>query len=125
VQPESVDKDHGKRDGHGWASLVRAFRPGMCTRNRKPRCSRTGVAPQFVQGRTPNGPRTPASIRKDSSRVQALSRVKTSAAARTPVYFAATGAAAASATASRKVLKIAHELPCAPYLVQLEYHRTI
>lgn len=41
------------------------------------------------------------------------------------MYFAATGAAAASATALRKVLKIAHELPCAPYLVQLEYHRTI
>lgn len=74
----------------------------------------------MVQGWTPNHPRRPASIRRDPGSAHALSGVKTSAAARTPVYFAATGAAAASATAtaSRKVLKITHQLPCALYLAK-------
>jgi hypothetical protein len=48
-----------------------------------------------------NGPRIPASIRSDSSIAKQLSTVKTSTAARTPVYSATTGAAAWSATAPR------------------------
>src|SRR3984893_10272603 len=68
---------------------------GNLTRPRRGRNSEHGC----VQART--GIPTPRSSRIDSRTHNAVEAVKTSAAARTPVYFCITGAAAASATASR------------------------
>lgn len=79
MQPESVDEDHGKGDGHGWAFLVGVLTRHADTKPGTPVLSHRGGTP-VVQGQTPNGPRTPASIRRDSGSVHALSRVKTSGA---------------------------------------------
>ncbi|MBW8699117.1 hypothetical protein MBT84_05910 [Streptomyces sp. MBT84] len=65
-------------------------------------CAGRSMTPQAdYHGRMPKGPSSPKSIRSDSIMAIALSTVKTSAAASTPVYLAATGAAAVVATASR------------------------
>jgi hypothetical protein len=68
-----------------------------------------------------NGPRTPASIRSDSSIAKALSTVNTSAAASTPAYFAATGAAVrrAAPAAIRRFHRVS------PSSAPLEARRTV